>query len=235
MAELRHELYSATELDELRRQVAALSQDNRRLRDTESLHQLQLDELHHRLKNTLAAAHSIALHTWQADPRDFPESLAGRLRAYERSLSLRDGEGRSADIASIFRFELEPYAGPDIGHHSLEGPELVLGKRAAAALAMAAHELVTNAAKYGALSIEDGTVTVSWRLIGHDGGQRLRLSWTESDGPEVHPPERRGFGSRLLEQALAGELNGEVRLSFPPQGVRCDMDLPWDQIGAVNL
>jgi two-component sensor histidine kinase len=93
-------------------------------------------------------------------------------------------------------------------------------------LSLALHELATNALKYGALSVPAGRVSLSWRLVGKGAGRRLLLRWAERGGPPVTPPEHRGFGSRLIEQALGPDLGGEVRLAFEPTGVVCEIEAP---------
>jgi len=92
---------------------------------------------------------------------------------------------------------------------------------------MAFHELAVNAAKYGALSVPGGRVQVIW---GSCGAERLRLEWRETGGPPVHPPRRRGFGSRMIEKALATELHGQVQLDFPPEGVCCTMEMALEHV-----
>jgi len=105
-----------------------------------------------------------------------------------------------------------------------------LSPKAAVALGMAVHELATNAVKYGALSADAGQVTVRAQLFGTGGDRRLILEWIESGGPSVTKPVHRGFGGRLLEQGLAGELAGEVQLNYDPAGLCCRMDLPMDAL-----
>ena len=91
---------------------------------------------------------------------------------------------------------------------------------------MALHELVTNAAKYGALTTEVGQVDITWQLIGEDKDRRLSLQWMESGGPPVSPPTRKGFGSRLVQRVLATELGGMVDVAYEPSGVVCTIDAP---------
>jgi two-component sensor histidine kinase len=106
------------------------------------------------------------------------------------------------------------------------GEAVVLRAEAALNLNMVLHELATNAAKHGALSVPEGCVEVRWRVDGTAGGPRLVLGWTETGGPEVYPPERRGFGCQLIERSVAHELDGMVQLEFLPQGVRCRVEIP---------
>jgi two-component sensor histidine kinase len=108
----------------------------------------------------------------------------------------------------------------------------MLGPRAALSMAMALHELCTNAAKYGALSADGGSVDLEWSVEPGPDGEVLRLQWRERGGPAVQPPQRRGFGSRLLERAVAAELRGEVRIDFAPSGVVCAVTAPLGRDGA---
>jgi two-component sensor histidine kinase len=110
----------------------------------------------------------------------------------------------------------------------VSGPAVRLLPRTALSIAMALHELATNAVKYGALSVEGGQVTVAWSVARRAAGRRLRLRWEEAGGPAVAAPRRRGFGSRLIERGLAAELDGEVELQFAPTGVVCRIDVPLE-------
>ena len=120
----------------------------------------------------------------------------------------------------------------DAGQARIEsdGPKIFLRPKAALAISMALHELATNAVKYGALSGPHGRVAITWAPAGENGG-RFRLEWREMDGPPVTPPTRRGFGSRLLENGLAYDLGGEVRLAFEPTGLVCTIDAPIGERG----
>ena len=109
----------------------------------------------------------------------------------------------------------------------MEGPDLMLPPKVAVSLAMAIHELATNATKYGSLSQEDGRVAIRWQ----SGGDRLKLSWKEMGGPAVDRPTKRGFGTRMIERGLAAELGGEVRIHYDPDGVRCEVDAPMPAHG----
>lgn len=117
------------------------------------------------------------------------------------------------------------------GRMLVHGPALRLEPKTALALVMALHELCTNAAKCGALSGLTGQVSLDWTVTGQRGQRRLVLTWRERSGPTVLPPTQRGFGSRLVERALAQELRGEVRILFEPEGVMCTIDalLPLEQ------
>jgi two-component sensor histidine kinase len=108
---------------------------------------------------------------------------------------------------------------------ALAGPHVRVPPAAALSLSLALHELATNALKYGALSVAGGRVDLIWNLADEQRARRLRLRWSESGGPPVRPPERKGFGSRLIERALAADVRGTVRLAFEPAGVVCDIDM----------
>ena len=131
-----------------------------------------------------------------------------------------------ADLGLIVQEAVEPHCGDDRARLEVKGPKVALPPRMALALAMALHELCNNAAKYGAFSTAGGRVSIEWLLVVQNGLRRLHLTWRESGGPTVVPPTRRGFGTRLIERALAGELQSEIRLDFDPGGVVCTIDVP---------
>jgi two-component sensor histidine kinase len=120
--------------------------------------------------------------------------------------------------------ELRPYNDVRGQRIALNGPAVELPSDAAVPIGMAIHELTTNAAKYGALSVSRGRVSVSWEAEETDEGTRLKLVWEESGGPEVSAPTRQGFGSRLLHRVLATQLNAKVDMDFRPEGLRVALD-----------
>lgn len=137
------------------------------------------------------------------------------------------GSLRLASLDEIIRQTLAPHVSDD-ETVDVRGPAVHVGAGSVPLVHMAFHELATNSAKYGALSAPGGRVGVRWE-IGSDassGEALLRLTWRESGGPVVRPPPRRGFGSLLVEHALAAELGGEIAVAFPPEGVTCTMRLP---------
>jgi PAS domain S-box-containing protein len=187
---------------------------------------LLVDELNHRVKNTLATVQAIASQTLRtaADPDAFREAFESRLIGLSATHDLLTATSwRSAPLRDVLMVEFRPY-GPE--RYKLEGPDADLSPSEALALGLLFHELATNAAKYGALSSAGGSVTVSWSLSGAADEQRLSLEWVEQDGPAVEPPSRRGFGSRLIERSLKGALKGEAHLEFAPEGLRCHVELP---------
>lgn len=189
--------------------------------------QMLIGELNHRVKNTLATVQSIVSQALRGEdvPVRVREAIETRVMALSRSHDLltRQAWG-SADLTDVLREALRPFAidGDRSGRFVLAGPSVRMRPKAALSLAMAFHELATNAVKYGALSNDAGRVVIGWHVA--DG--RLRLSWEERDGPPVTLPTQKGFGSRLIERGLAHELGGEAALEFRPEGLRWGIDVP---------
>lgn len=193
-----------------------------RKRDEE--HQrLLMHELNHRVKNTLAVVQALAHQTFAGSPEaERRKAFEGRLAALASAHNLLTRESwEAASIREVVASAAAP-CNPDGARVRLDGPDMRLPPKTAVALALAVHELCTNAVKYGALSNGRGHVQVRWSI---DCG-RLRLVWAEQGGPPVAVPTRRGFGSRMLERALASELDGSVVLDFAPDGLRCTIDAP---------
>jgi two-component sensor histidine kinase len=139
----------------------------------------------------------------------------------------------SADLRELLSGSLAPYAGTAADRIVLRGEDVVLKPRAVLTLAMAVHELTTNAAKYGALSVPGGRIEVQWGpMHGADGGSQLHIDWIENDGPAVVAPAQRGFGSKLIEGSVAAELGGKARLIFEPRGLRCEISIPMKNAAA---
>ena len=133
----------------------------------------------------------------------------------------------SVDLRELLSASLAPYAGTTPDRIVLRGEDVVLRPRAVLTLAMAVHELTTNAAKYGALSAPSGRVEVQWSPVRAENGRScLRIEWIEHGGPNVVAPEQHGFGTKLIEGSIAAELAGEARLVFQPQGLRCEITIP---------
>ena len=195
---------------------------------SEERQRLLLHELNHRVKNTLATVQSIAMQTFRGGAAEAraTETFVARLIALSKTHDVLTRENwESADLLAVVSETLAPHCG-DGARFEIEGRSLRVPPRLALSLAMALHELCTNAAKYGALSSPGGRVSLRWSAAGRGRTRRLRLAWQESGGPPVVPPERRGFGSRLIETGLARELGGEVRLAFEAPGVACDITVP---------
>lgn len=187
---------------------------------------LLINELNHRVKNTLAIVQGIAWQSFQSAgiARSAVEAFEGRLSALAAAHDVLTRQSwESASIASIVAEAVAPHHAAD-GRLTARGPAVDLEPKTAVALGLAMHELATNAVKYGALSGAAGQVDVKWTV---EGGL-LRLTWRETGGPVVAPPSRRGFGARLLEQGLATELRGPVRLEFLPEGLLCVVEASLD-------
>jgi len=186
--------------------------------------------LNHRVKNTLATVQSLALQTARAarTPAVFRERFEGRLIALSKAhdqLTIHHWE--SADLRELFSASLAPYAGTDPERVILRGEDVVLRPRAVLTLAMAVHELTTNAAKYGALSVPGGRVEIHWQPVRTDNvSPILRIDWREQNGPRVSDPAEWGFGSKLIDGSIAAELGGRTRLTFDPGGLRCEIEIP---------
>jgi PAS domain S-box-containing protein len=199
-------------------------------RKRDELHQrLLVNELNHRVKNTLAVVQGLAQQSFKGPgvPAAARQAFEGRLAALSAAHNvLTRANWEAASIERIIADAVAPYRRD--GAFVIEGPAVALSPKTAVSLALAIHELATNAVKYGALSVAAGRVEIRWRL--EDG--RLRLLWRESGGPAVEPPPKRGFGSRMIERGLAAELGGEVTIEFRPEGVRCTVDAPLPEARA---
>jgi CHASE1-domain containing sensor protein len=183
--------------------------------------QLLVNELNHRVKNTLATVQSLIWQTLRGAEvdEDVRQRLDARLMALSSAHNVLTRENwSSADIPTVIEEALAPFRGPLAHRIRLDGPAARVAPKAALALSMAVHELATNAVKYGALSGEAGRVDLRWERV---DASHLRLTWRESGGPPVEPPARKGFGARLIERGLAHDLGGEVRIAYHPAGVRC--------------
>jgi two-component sensor histidine kinase len=205
-------------------------QDVTERKAAERRQRLLIDELNHRVKNTLATVQSLASQTARGAPTPaaFRERFEGRLIALSQAhdqLTVHHWE--SADLRELLAGSLAPYAGAVADRIVLRGEDVVLKPRAVLTLAMAVHELTTNAAKYGALSVPGGRIEVQWGPVhGADGGSQLHIDWIESGGPAVAAPAQRGFGSKLIEGSVAAELGGQATLIFEPKGLRCEISIP---------
>jgi len=191
--------------------------------------QLLINELNHRVKNTLATVQSIASQTLRnaETAAEAKDALEGRLIALSGAhdvLTRENWEG--ADLFDIVEQAVAAYSSRGEDRLHLRGPKLRVSPRMALALAMALQELATNAVKYGALSNATGEITVTWDVQRDASSARLHLRWKESGGPPVQAPTRRGFGSRLIERSLAQDLSGRVQIAFHCTGVVCTVDAP---------
>jgi two-component sensor histidine kinase len=193
--------------------------------------EMLIDELNHRVKNTLSTVQSIARQALRAsaDPDTIRESIESRIFALSRSHDLlTHGKWEGAGLRELIQAALEPFgvANGRAERFRIEGRDIRLLPKATLALGIVFHELATNAVKYGAFSNDIGTILITWHSETRPDGERLILGWRERDGPVVVAPARKGFGSQVIERGLAHELEGEVRLDYLPQGVTCTIDIP---------
>ena len=183
---------------------------------------LLVNELNHRVKNSLATIQAIAAQSFngQRSLGEAQEAFSSRIIALAEAhdlLTRENWEGAEMhDVAS----RVAALHGGD-ARFELSGAAIRLSPKTALSLSMALHELATNAVKYGALSGQHGNIQIFWDLAPESGAPRLDLTWTERGGPPVKPPEKRGFGSRLIERGLAAELAGAAVIDFQPEGVVC--------------
>jgi PAS domain S-box-containing protein len=189
-----------------------------------------LGELDHRVKNTLATVSAVVSHTLDASSSmaDFATALDGRVQSMARTHELLSAtRWQGISVEELVRRELAPYSTTD--NTEINGPEVLLRAEAGQVMAMVLHELATNAAKYGALSAQNGRVSIRWgqRPNGHPRSH-LVLEWREIDGPSVVAPENSGFGMHTIRDLIPYELGGTVDLSLAPEGVRCRLELPAD-------
>lgn len=199
--------------------------DRRRAEDHQ---RLLIAELNHRVKNSLAVVQGLAHQTFKPDrvPPDLIATFEGRLSALAAAHDLLMKQSWAATpIASVIAAALKPFEEGE-GRFSASGPEILLSPASSVSLTLGLHELATNAAKYGALANSSGRVAVEWRST--DG--EFDLTWTEHGGPPVEVPSRRGFGTRLLERAVAQDLGGTVDLRFDPKGVICTIRTRIDRV-----
>ena len=203
---------------------------------------LLLGELDHRVKNILAIVSAVITQTLNTtlSPAAFAEEIGGRIQSIAKAHSLltQSGQGE-VSLRSILDTELAPYDRGD-GNVGVTGQDIALTPKAGLALAMAVHELASNAAKYGALNTTAGKLTVASDVVpgraGPEGAPaQLTLVWTERGGPAVSPPTKRGFGTTLIERALTHEIDAEVRRSFETAGLVCTIVIPLtDEVGRVQ-
>jgi PAS domain S-box-containing protein len=200
-------------------------------KEDEAQSKMLIDELNHRVKNTLSTVQSIVWQTLRtpSDPKVIRESIESRLFALSRSHDLLTREKwESAGLLDIVHDALEPFgvSGGRADRIAIMGENIRFPPKSALALGIAFNELATNAVKYGALSNAAGSILIEWTMETTPAGQQLLLNWKEKDGPPVAPPAHKGFGSRVIERGLAHELEGTIHLDYKPDGLVCTMDIP---------
>jgi two-component sensor histidine kinase len=212
---------------------ALLAQSGIEAEQRETADQLQkliLEELHHRIKNTLATVSAIAAQSLRTATsiEHGQQAIESRLVALGRAHDLLlQARWSSASLAHIVRSATEPYENKDAARFSISGPEVPVISGSVIALAMMLNELCTNATKFGALSVPAGRIEIAWGI--DQGNNRLQLTWTEKDGPPVEAPSRRSFGTRMIE-TLGKQLDGEARLAYEPSGFVYTLDVPLSSL-----
>lgn len=194
-----------------------------------------IDELDHRVKNTLTIVQVLARQTFRSpDNATQLEAFEARIKALaDTHRMLRQADDTTIDLRMMIGGMLPGWM-DDRARYQIDGPSMGVYSQAAISLAIAFHELCTNAAHYGAFSNEAGNIDVRWEITA-EPHPRWRLVWTEQDGPAVAEPVRgRGFGSRMLERVLASQIDGHVALVFDPQGLVCTIDAPLDRVGLAT-
>ena len=206
-------------------------------RRAEDHQRLLINELNHRVKNTLSIVQSLAQQSFKgAAPAEVARSaFDARLSALAAAHNLLTRQNwERASLADTVTASVNATAGANSNRVLVEGPDVLLEPQTAVSVAMAIHELCTNAIKYGALSNESGGIAIRWQLGTGDGGPVIHLEWVESGGPHVPPPATRGFGSRMIERGLSAELRGQVRMDFRPEGLVCTIDAPLPSPGSED-
>ncbi len=190
---------------------------------------LLVDELNHRVKNMLTVVISLASQTLRRAEtmEQFSDAFMGRVKALTASYSLlSQANWTDISLLEVLVEETRPFLSHERANIVFDGPKIWLSPQAALALGMAIHELVTNAVKYGALSVPQGMVSVTWQIERDGRETEFQLHWIESGGPTVSPPTVRGFGTSLIERGFAHELSGSANIRFEPSGVRASLRAP---------
>ncbi len=198
----------------------------------DKLQKLILEELHHRIKNTLATVSAIASQSLRTATsiEDGQHAIEGRLIALGRAHDLLlQARWANADLANTIRGATEPYDSEGGGRFSISGPDIKITSGAVIALAMTLNELCTNTTKFGALSVPGGSVDIAWSV--DEAKQRLQMTWSEKGGPAVSAPSRQSFGTRLIG-SLGQQLKGQVKLAYDPTGFVYALDVPMTSLVA---
>jgi two-component sensor histidine kinase len=201
----------------------------------ETRQQLLIDELNHRVKNTLAIVQALAQQSLKGGrpPAEGRAAFEARLSALAAAHNLlTNAAWESVVLSQVVETAMATVCGTELRRYHIAGPEVRLGPQAAVSFALAIHELCTNAIKYGALSNDGGTISIRWCLKGRSEDPELLLVWTEQGGPAVQAPPKRGFGTRMIERALASDLKASVQISFEEQGVVCSLSAPVSSMSA---
>ena len=215
--------------------LIGLAQDVTARRTAEAQQEILAHELSHRVKNALAVVQSIATLTFRstADPRAALDAFNARLQGMARTQDLLTAsQWEGASLRDLLAGELDPYQDIMRQRIALRGNPVILGAPATLAMSLAIHELATNAAKYGSLSVPNGKLVVRWRTVKIEDLPHLLVEWAESGGPPVVAPTRQGFGSRLIQRGLAQDLDGDIKMNFSPTGLICVITFPLHKVAS---
>ncbi|MDW5317180.1 sensor histidine kinase [Rhizobium sp. PL01] len=192
------------------------------------------DELKHRVKNTLAMVSAIASQTLRGTGRDDAlRAFQARLSAFAKAHDILTANAwATADIGVVVENALGPHE-DRVGRFVVSGPPIMLGAKQSLSMALAVHELATNAAKYGALSVELGHVVVTWETVIEIGDPIFRFSWVEVDGPPVAVPNSKGFGSQLIERLLHADFGASPTITYSERGLTCTLETPMSKLDNV--
>lgn len=228
-----HRDFDADDIAFLRNYANLLAAAIERFRSHETLanvakeRQELVQELQHRVKNILALVQAIAAQTTAENRtgKEFREALLGRLWALARAQDLLFEKGR-VELSTLVAQVVEPHRADRLEAVAVDGEPVGLTAKQGVTLGLVLHELATNAAKYGALSVPTGHVQVSWRIDNEQGEQCIRLLWEERNGPAVEPSGPEGFGTRMIKKAFDYELKGQAELIYAPEGLKCKICFP---------
>jgi two-component system CheB/CheR fusion protein len=213
------------DISERRQAEEALRESERQLKQQDRRQSVLLDELSHQVKNTLSVVQAIAHQTARnGSNEDFVTLFDARLAALASGHNLlMQSNWQGADLAVLARHQLEPFRSDGANRVTMEGQSVLLPPDLATPLGLILHELATNAAKHGALSVANGVVELNWRTSALNGRRMLTIAWQEKNGPAVNSPITMGRGSKLIEQAIPG---ATVKRDFHPDGLRCTVQVP---------
>ncbi|WP_445504430.1 sensor histidine kinase [Microvirga sp. G4-2] len=217
---------SALRARQRQREVEAHLKERQRTHERQAL---LIRELHHRVKNTLATVQGLlgatARSTRSVD--EFYHSFADRIVSLSNTHNLlTEDYWQTAPLVEMFRNELAHYDDGAKRRITLDGPAVELSADLAVPIGMAVHELTTNAAKHGALSVPGGQIAVAWTVRELEAGRRLAIEWVERSGPPVEQPSRKGFGTTLLHRVLTHQCRATINIAYHREGLSCHMDIP---------
>jgi PAS domain S-box-containing protein len=218
--------------------AAHVARDVTERKKADAHQQMLIHELDHRVKNTLAMVTALAAQTAHEceSIEVFQAAFEGRIHALAKAhQQLSRAQWHGANLGDLIRMTLAPHVAANGNRLVVEGPAVSVGPKIAVTLALVFHELATNAVKHGSLSNSDsGRVHVQW-AYGNGAQTQLRIGWTERGGPNVQPPQRIGFGTRLIQRSIEHEIQGRVNTKYDRDGLKCEIEFSWDTEGVAEL